>query len=1095
MDFGFFLLLFVVPWLISTKLKEVFNTTKNCFMGIVVVALVLAWLTDVLRRRELRIPKGPVLPLLTMAMIWSAITIAWSIAPSLSVREYSYQLALYFVFVLAFLNISEKDRIENLIHFSIAAGVVTGGFGLLQYYGLDTVVFPRLSRVVHLLLPDFLANAIDPKVLVLPQKPEEHFKIYSTMGHRNYMAGYLIAVIPLVLSRLVAALDQLGRAKEVLRQTWHEIRKEGYLSPPAFRFLLMFRSLVVYSASLAVMFWAVVLTQTRGGWSGGLIGVSFFFLVLYLRFPRMSSWRRLRVPLGLMLFILILLFPSRIGIGSYSFKNPLQKSNVTNAKRLMYTVEVNHGSAHQRLLIYRTALWIIFDNPWHFLFGTGYGTFGMQYMPHQKFIVDEEFPRPWPQDWIDRVFEIVFFKGHRGTKHWHREINKSIYAHNEILHFWSEIGLVGMGLLLAMLLAFWMRALKHLLHGTSYQSTFLDLAGLFFLHLLVLVLVVGLFAIYLGWGTPSKFIVRLVLWGCVLAVFIPLARFMRGRWTATTADHHGVLYLGMLSAIMSVLGHQLFTFDLHLSYTAILFWTLLAFSLRFAIHEEWVLTWRPSTMLPCRVLDVPSRLVVAESDRGNVEGRAMVPFGDIAEAPEGVEDLILRLEAPSGKTQEKPVVWGESTLVSRPYEEGVWVLRLLSGDQTLEREVLTVRRPTAWARPLILSSLTLVGFLVVKQTLAVAFMENAWRDGFLKFRMKQFEESFLDYRRATSYVRNRGEVLFDYGRALMDSNRNGVAIKAFTQAVKTFVDPANFHNMALCYYKEWQAALRKQQELVKKGDQAAAADWARRAAENHRMAEEMYRKAIDLNMIYEQSLSNLAFLLMDRSNKLKAQGKKEQADRDLDEAIMLLERGHKYYGSKNTQFASTLGAIHAQNARYDDAARMFEEALYIGRGEYRRLRKKKQPKVWLNYATVLYNQKRYEDALVAIKKARDDYGKPSGHEKNLLVQKYVSILKANYKDKLEKPPVDTKDVRGYAEELMSIGLFKDAADVFRQLLEKIDPNDVDARLALGKCYHNLKQFDAARKEYEQLKSRLTPADDNYKAVESALRLLSIEMKK
>ena len=37
----------------------------------------------------------------------------------------------------------------------------------------------------------------------MPAKPEEPSKNYATMGHRNYVAGYLIALIPLVMSRLL----------------------------------------------------------------------------------------------------------------------------------------------------------------------------------------------------------------------------------------------------------------------------------------------------------------------------------------------------------------------------------------------------------------------------------------------------------------------------------------------------------------------------------------------------------------------------------------------------------------------------------------------------------------------------------------------------------------------------------------------------------------------------------------------------------------------------------------------------------------------------------------------------------------------------
>ena len=78
----------------------------------------------------------------------------------------------------------------------------------------------------------------------------------------------------------------------------------------------------------------------------------------------------------------------------------------------------------------------------------------------------------------------------------------------------------------------------------------------------------------------------------------------------------------------------------------------------------------------------------------------------------------------------------------------------------------------------------------------------------------------------------------------LNLTNNFIAVSSFLEATHNFTDPANFHNIALCFYKESQRASRP-------------------AAEKKMLAqksEDYYRKAIDLNPIYAQSLSNLGYL-------------------------------------------------------------------------------------------------------------------------------------------------------------------------------------------------------------------------------------------
>ncbi len=971
-DFLLFLVLFVTPWIISTKLKEVFNTTKNCFIGGVVVLAVLAWLISCLYNKKIRIPKGKVVSLYTCLIAWSAITISWSIFWRLSLVEFSYQLTMYFLFLVVYIHVESRERMENLLHFSIAAGVLTAGYALLQYYGLDDPVFKRLTRFFQAFLPASLDSWADFRFLILPPKPDEATKIYSTMGHRNYLAGYMIAVIPIAVSRFYAALDHVAR-------DWKAYRCGEKQSPPGsvqvfgvdpFVLLGMTRAPLVYALSISLMFVTVLLSHTRGSWVGLTLCMTFFFTCFFIKFRRQAGWRRSVVVMGLFLFLVMVVGPLYIGFGSFSFRNPLNREPRSALKRAQESVEVTHGSAHQRLLIYRTALWIIFDKPSQFLFGTGFGTFGLHYMPYQKEVLMQDPDRSSIQKALDRAFEVVFFGGRKGNQHWMVEINKSIYAHNEILHFWSEIGLVGVILMLSLLFCFFLDAFTYLYRAPP--------------------------------------------------------------------DDDALLFLGMVGSVCAVLGHNLFTFDLHLSYTSSLFWFLIAACQRYLPRDEWVLRWAPHGEKEVQSLGVRFRCQLEETPEGAVEARVehLSYEEDEAESLE-LPEWKLVLRSPSGKTFERKLDKGGMARVWRPPENGTWEGRLISpkGDShSLEIDYTT---PNPLFRPVAIGCLLLMAFMVYRAIISQAMLEHHWRNAFLKFRGKQFEESFLDYRKAVNEDPNRGEVLFDFGRALMDSNRNKPAIAVFERATRSFVDPANFHNVALCYYKEKDLA----------------------------SAERSYRSAIRLNPIYEQSLQNLSYMLMDKANQAKAQGDEATAKAHLDEAVELLERGKNNYYFKGT-FQATLGAFFAQRGDMERAVAEFKDSLvYVPN----------QCKVWINYGTVLYNMKRYEEAMDAMRSARKYCNNPS--DKDLVSGKFINILKGYYHGLLKEKPNDRSVITSYGRELVESGHYTEAQGVFQKLLSAIAPGDPEATFWQAECLLRQGYRAEAKTSFERLLNALSQEDE------------------
>lgn len=763
------LILFWMPLYIDIDLKHVFNTAKEIQFGSYLLVAFAAWIIYVVIRGEIPVPKAKAWYFYTATILFMVTSILWSVSPNLSMREISPQLGCFALFTIVLTTIRSERVIQFLISVSIASAVLVTLYGLFQYYDLDDVYFkaqasptvidtmfgkiavPRGESVMSTILPiPFVKSNAFYQGILLPQKPEEHFKIYAFMGHRNYFSGYLVLILPLIIIRLMLKL------RSILFENPFIPESSGKPQRNWIRFTWNVLVAIFYSSSLIYMCRAILLTQTRGAILGMVVSLCFLVLCSLLLSNRHKSSQGLMATVfggvGLVvatlavmfifnlkflftiamiiagtIFILLVfgyrhLVPSIvafavftiIGLGTLKVIISDAESDVIKSRRsTVYRITQTSdwgGSAHQRTLIYSTTLRIITDGVGSLLFGKGIGTYGIHYMIYQvKLFLDTEVS---------------------GKFLW--DTNKSIYAHNEYIHWWSEIGFFGISLMFL----FWLFYVRRTLIG-------LNLVHSREMH-----------------SNPMR----------VLTI------------------------LALLSGTIGTLVHCVVTFDLHLMYSMVTFYCWAAFAL---------------VLAGVRLHNHPIQL------------------------PQSVSILMVGL-------------------------------------------VITI--------------------VVAYNLRNVYWRDYYWRQAFYQFSMKKWAESFDLYQKALSHDSTLGELLFDFGRVLMDSNdkpritkaeidrynvqtikrnlnthtmylrpeftedpnklppnqeltdlnltNNFIAISSFLEATHNFTDPANFHNIALCFYKESQRTSRPESErkiLAQK-------------------SEDYYRKAIDLNPIYAQSLSNLGYL-------------------------------------------------------------------------------------------------------------------------------------------------------------------------------------------------------------------------------------------
>ena len=184
---------------------------------------------------------------------------------------------------------------------------------------------------------------------------------------------------------------------------------------------------IIYFLLLSILYATLMICQSRGIWISIilslLIGIFFIFKFKIVRtFKNNRKW----------LFLLLLTFLLITII--YSTENPLNKSAITAPQRALSTFDKQDPSINTRLLIWRTTLQMIKDNP---LLGSGIGNFKINYLNYQADLLQK-------------------------NPNYIKYIANAKESHNEYLQMSAELGIVGLGVFLSILFIFYSSILNYL---------------------------------------------------------------------------------------------------------------------------------------------------------------------------------------------------------------------------------------------------------------------------------------------------------------------------------------------------------------------------------------------------------------------------------------------------------------------------------------------------------------------------------------------------------------------------------------------------------------------------------------------------------
>lgn len=244
---SFFLVLVLIPLFFSLQLTT-YTLPKVVLSQIFVCIILSAWFTKMALRGEIIFkPSMLFFPIL----VYFVISI-FSMFQAMSLQgmmSLLWQVFAYVILYFIVINHFKEEEIETWVLIMTFVGLLLSSYGLLQYFGIEPIL-----KGYH----------------YIPHIP------YSTLGHRNQVAQYLILLIP------------LSGAFFLLTSSWTKR--------------------AVFGIGTVIMLYHLYLTKSRGGILGFLLALLFSLGIgTYQWSSRHSSFARRKWLFPLCLFSLILL--------------------------------------------------------------------------------------------------------------------------------------------------------------------------------------------------------------------------------------------------------------------------------------------------------------------------------------------------------------------------------------------------------------------------------------------------------------------------------------------------------------------------------------------------------------------------------------------------------------------------------------------------------------------------------------------------------------------------------------------------------------------------------------------------------------------
>lgn len=407
---GFYLLFILVPIILTPWNYELFEYNKMMLTYALTVVIIGGWLVKMIHARELRVTRTPLDIPLGLFVASQLVSTLFSIDPHVSWFGYysrfnggmfsilTYTL-LYYAFVTNFGVIAagavEKTkkslmgpvafRITRLLKVILTTGAVVSLYGVLEHFGIDKNLWVQ----------------------------DVQSRVFSTLGQPNWLAAYLVALVPAAIALAFAS--------------------NNFLSV----------SSITWGLASVLFFVVTIFTRSRSGYLGLAVADAVFFLTLW---AGRKNKKILKIPFIVIhvAFLVVIFFNGTYieQVDSWvtlsGWRARLTHQQVAPAKPQMTPAGTALESGGTESGTIRKYVWQGAINAWkgspkNIAIGTGTETFAFAFYQY----------RP---------------AAHNLTSEWDFLYNK---AHNEYLNYLATTGLFGLGSYVLFILTFIVWFLRH----------------------------------------------------------------------------------------------------------------------------------------------------------------------------------------------------------------------------------------------------------------------------------------------------------------------------------------------------------------------------------------------------------------------------------------------------------------------------------------------------------------------------------------------------------------------------------------------------------------------------------------------------------
>jgi Flp pilus assembly protein TadD/O-antigen ligase len=393
--YSFYLLFFLVPLILTPWNYELFEFNKMIVTYTLAIVIFSAWLMKMAASRTISIRRTPLDVPIVLFLLFQLISALFSMDPHISWFGYysrfnggMLSLFSYVILYYAFIsNVEQKEQknaiqpafqskhIATLLLVTIASALLVSFYGILQRMGIDK----------HLWVQD-VQN-----------------RVFSTLGQPNWLAAYLVALLPVSLSFGLAAQEK-DKRNHMINGTY-----------------------IMWMVISSVLFTTLLATKSRSGMTAFAISFVIFAVIMLVKTKHVKKIAvSLLIPLLLFFGSIFFLKTGISSVDSYLTLEGLQQrvvrqtsvpSNepvaITQTGTMLESGGTESGTI--RKYVWEGALSAWQSSPKTFLIGTGTETFAFAFFKYKPVT-------------------------HNLTSEWDFLYNK---AHNEYLNYLATTGVFG----------------------------------------------------------------------------------------------------------------------------------------------------------------------------------------------------------------------------------------------------------------------------------------------------------------------------------------------------------------------------------------------------------------------------------------------------------------------------------------------------------------------------------------------------------------------------------------------------------------------------------------------------------------------------